>query len=293
MKIDENSNAKKEKLKGIIPFVKEYAAGRGTHKDQAFYNKNNMYYNNAVSAIIRNGELYRTPQGVSYCYATLFRRYVKGETILLQVQLPHEDQNKEAFRHYIEWVINYSPWRDMFISKNINRILKEGVIVLDGGDNSVARVKEAAIAVRMAWENYAGNHKYKEIDLWWEVTQKVDPKLSFLAGKLMFAAQKIDDNKIFFKNSDSGHSPINYHMGSDNYHLTGWYLEKATRGGWSTAKKRGSLTRAIHNIANNIGKNDVVINPFPNTAVTSVIKREAFIEAMYSELPKLGELYNV
>src|SRR5690606_22503897 len=144
-----------------------------------------------------------------------------------------DDLSVEAYRNYIDWVVNHSPWRHAFISKNINRILKGGVAVLDASVNTKGYVKEAAIALRMAWENYANSGKYREIELWWDVAQKVNPNLSYIAAKAMFAPNKQRNNSIIMKSIDSGHAPINYH-GSDspNYHLTGWLKEQRTTRSW-------------------------------------------------------------
>lgn len=283
MKIDVN------KLKKAVPLIKEYAENRGRHVDQPFPEKGDHYYRNAVSAFIRDGKMERKSRATSYCYASLFKVVKKEDIILLQVQPCWDDLPEEAYRHYIDWVINYSPWRHAFISKNINRILKDGVAVLDASVETKSYIKEAAIALRMAWENYASSNKYQEIDLWWDVAQKVDPKLSYIAAKAMFKPHTNNLKEIIVKSCDEGHAPINYY-GSDkpNYHLTGWLKELRIKKSWRSVPI--STTQVIISITDMIDKTDVIVNPFPNYHNPSKkFKRGAFVEAMHSELPKLAE----
>lgn len=285
MKIDAN------KLKRALPLIRDYAENRGKHYDQPFPDKSDRYYRNAVSAFIRDGKMVRKPIGTSYCYASLFHSVKREDIILLQIQPCWDDLSEEAYRHYIDWVINYSPWRHAFISKNINRIFKDGVAVLDASVETMGYVKEAAIALRMAWENYAGNGKYKEIGLWWDVAQKVDPKLSYIAAKAMYKPHDSDLSTIVIKSCDEGHAPINYYgVGGRNNHLNGWLKEERNTRNWKNLRKMGNTVNEIISIVNNIGKTDVVVNPFDLARNTSkTYKREAFVEAMHSELPKLAE----
>lgn len=285
MKIDAN------KLKKALPLIKNYAENRGKHYDQLFPDKNDRYYRNAVSAFVRDGRMVRKSKDTSYCYASLFETVIKGDIILLQIQPCWDDLSEEAYRHYIDWVINYSPWRHAFISKNINRIFKDGVAVLDASVETMGYVKEAAIALRMAWENYTNSEKYKEIGLWWDVAQKVDPKLSYLAAKAMFKPHKNDPSSIIIKSHDEGHAPINYYgVGGRNNHLNGWLKEERGTRNWKSLRKMGNTVNEIISIVNNIEKTDVVVNPFaPIMNTSKTYKREAFVEAMHSELPKLAE----
>lgn len=285
MKIDAN------KLKKALPLIRDYAENRGKHYDQPFPNKSEHYSRNAVSAFIRDGKMVRSPLATSYCYASLFRTVGKEDIILLQIQPCWDDLSEAAYRHYIDWVINHSPWRHAFISKNINRIFKDGVAVLDASVETRGYVKEAAIALRMAWENYAGNGKYQEVGLWWDVAQKVDPKLSYIAAKAMSKPHSNNLSSIIMKYSDEGHAPINYYgVGGRNNHLNGWLKEERNTRNWKSLRKMGNTVSEIISIVNNIDKTDVVVNPFsPIFSSSKTYKREAFVEAMHSELPKLAE----
>lgn len=285
MKIDAN------KLKKALPLIKDYAENRGKNYHQRWLNSDNVY-GNAISAVVRGDELIRTSYSTSYCYASLMRKVKKNDIILLQVQPRHENQNEEAFRHYIDWVVNYSPWRHAFISKNINRIMKDGVVVVHQGDLTKGYIREACIAVRMAWENYWGNNKYTEVDVWWELVQKVSPNMAYIAGKTMTTPKKGSLSIIIPKHEDSGHAPINYYHSNDNFHINGWLKEERHSRGWKIIHDNGSITRKIANTFKLIGKTDVIVNPFAPGNTAKEYKREAFIEAMHSELPKLeAEIY--
>lgn len=287
MKIDVN------RLKKALPLVKEYASGRGINLHQKFPDKNDTpVYGNAISAIIRNNELLRTNSGSSYCYYSLMCKVKYDDVILLQVQPPNEDQNEEAFRQYIDWVVNISPWRHVFISKNINRIIKGGVVVVHRNNYSKAYLREACIALRMAWENYYGNKKYREVDVWWDVAQKVNPNLAYIATKAMTKPMDSDSSIIILKGSDTGHAPINYYQEKDNFHFNGWLRGSLTTRGWSSSSRtKPPVIKSIMEIINQIGSDGRPVNPFNNNRLSKCFKRQAFIEAMQSELPKLESEY--
>lgn len=287
MKIDAN------RLKKALPLIKDYAENRGKHLDQKFASGLDIYRGNAVSALIRDDKLVRNSYSTSYCYASLMSKERLNDIVLLQVQPHYEDQNEEAYRHYIDWVVNYSPWRHAFISKNINRIIRDGVVVAHRGDLPKQYLRTACIALRMAWENYSTNRKYLEVDIWWDLLQKVGPNLAYVAGKSMVTRKYSDSSLIVKKGHDTGHTPLEYSNNSYNLHINGWLKENMLKSGeWKSDSTIPSVTKRIDNIINNIGKTDVVVNPFAPHHRASEIKREAFIEAMHSELPKLeAEIY--
>lgn len=286
-----------ENLRSILPFVREYSSKVGTHlqpeapltRDNAV--GNNIWMGNAIVATLKNGKIIRNSTASCYCTGSFFAgQYQPDEPIFIQIQQCPEEQDPEAYRQYIKWVVNDSPWADAFITKNINTILKRRVAVIKPGLEKWYR-KEATIAIRMAWENYYNNRKFREIKLWWELAQKVDPDLSYLAGKVMF--YRDNNGKISQKGGESGHTPINYSRNVANYHLTGWYRRHQTKTGWSCARKNGDLVGKIKEIAQGVNASSVYKSPWSlERELATSYDPQKFIEAMYSELPALEGMKN-
>lgn len=202
-------------LRRVVPFVKEYAHTRGgkwQDEDE-----------NAVYAVLHEGGLNRI--NYHYCYGMLRdyhvyktnRSYMTNSwvthtnplAIFLQVQPKPENLEEEAFRHFIEWMMNYSPYRNAFISKNVSKVLKDGVVVLDVECQSDT-LGGAATAFRQAWENYYKFDepgRYMKTKIWWSLSQKIDPSVAFAISNSLLGL--VDGDKVVFNKQGSGHSPFN------------------------------------------------------------------------------------
>lgn len=284
-------------LRQALPLIKEYSQGRGVHVEQPFPNDQHAWTGNAPAAWIDNGVLTRYTANIQYCTGQLFNVWNIGDKkpiILVQVQPCWPDLSIDAFNAYIKWLTNDSPWSDAFISKNINRILKDGVMVIDGTQNR-AFVKEAVIASRMAWENYHKNGKYREIGVWYELSQKVHPNIAYVVAKLLTTVQKGNLNKLILKQAEQGHAPINANLHASNMHVNGWLIKKRARGGdnvWSyKAKGPPSITQAVLELINSFNADEKKANPFDLNSSSKEFDRKKFIEAMHDKLPALEERY--
>jgi len=201
-------------LRRVVPFVKEYVHTR----DGKWQGEEE----NAVYAVLHEGGLNRI--NYHYCYGMLrdYHTYRTSNTfmgnakvtdtnplaIFLQVQSKPDDLEEEAFRHFIEWMMNYSPYRNAFISKNVSKVLKDGVVVLDVECQSDT-LGGAATAFRQAWENYYKNYKagrYLKTKIWWGLSQKVDPSVAFAVSNSLLSI--VDGDKVVFNTQSSGHSPF-------------------------------------------------------------------------------------
>lgn len=200
-------------LKKIVPFVKEYASTRGgTGQGES---------QNAVCAVLHQKGINRIKY--HYCYGGLKSYSSIGITcgtdqsvtkdkplaIFLQVQPKPDEIDENAFRHYIEWVLNYSPWRNSFVSKNVSKVLKDGVVVVDPNTRSNT-LGSSMIGLRQAWENYYSQTKparYMKIQLWWKLSQKIDPTIAFTISNSLMNIDYV--GKVYFTDAQSGHSPFN------------------------------------------------------------------------------------
>lgn len=153
-------------------FVK--AVGKGVQPDTG----------NAVYAIAVGGKLIRTT------YHTCFGKLNHYEdefgddppdALLIQVQSPLTT-NFERYAIYYEWLFHYSPWRSVFITKDVSRMLKDRAIAVDTDVNRNL-MAGGAIACRHPWESFStwGNHIRVKVELWLAlVEQGNDPTLSFV-----------------------------------------------------------------------------------------------------------------
>lgn len=202
-------------LRKIVPFVKEYASTRGGLAQG--------YDENAVCAVLHEGGLNRIKY--HYCYGLLkdYPHYCASSSymaspsaartnplaIFLQVQDIPEDQDEEAFRHFYEWLLNYSPFRHSFISKNVSKMLKDRVAVLDA-ETQADTLGASMISFRQGWEDYyegtaSKGSRYLKTKIWWALAQKIDPAAAFAISN---STLDIIDGKIVYSTMLSGHSPF-------------------------------------------------------------------------------------
>lgn len=188
---------KREILRKVAPYVGQYAKTRGKHRYQPAKAQEVTKYaskiTNAVYAVVHEGGLNRF--GYHYCYGMLknYASYRAGNgyaemegtgvttkplAVLLQVQDKPELVNEEAFRHFIEWMLNYSPYRHSFVTKSVNRALSQKVVVVDA-DTPSDTMMGSMISFRHGWENYNRVQRYLKTNLWWELAQKIDPTIAF------------------------------------------------------------------------------------------------------------------
>lgn len=283
-----------KKLRKLVPFVKEYSEGVGTHvhqpliitdKSKRTYG-DSLWLGNAVVAYISRDGIVRNGRNFTYCTGSFFSGYHSNNRndILIQIQDRFPDLDEDAYRNYIAWVIKYSPWADAFISKNINTVLRRKIAVIDGSKPRWYK-KEATIAIRMAWENYYNSDTYHSVSLWWDLAKEVNPDLSFLAGMVVAAPKRDERNTIILTSARSGHFPINYSASSPNLNFDGWFNREMIQGGWSE-KGRGNIIGQVKNLVQNINSDKHKVNPFGDN-LTKSWKREDFIKSLRESLPKL------
>lgn len=283
-------------LRSVLPFVKEYAQGRGNHSDQKWPTPDHNY-GNAISAIVGGNPLQikRQPFNTTYCFATLNggMNVSDPKAILIQIQPCPDDLDEEAYRHYIQWVLNYSPWRKVFVSKSIDRVLKQGVVVADATAQADT-LMDGLIALRQAWDNYYKQPRYKQIGLWWELIQKVDPIPAFA----------IISNLIYLKDKDTvaeglihpGHSPFgDANVSLDNFvrrklvdESGSWAVDDRGRAWkiWDHGPHTAKLATLVKASLVSIGKDKGRVNPF-GSDMSKLYDRRKAIDCLISEIPNM------
>lgn len=214
---------KREILRKVAPYVGQYAKTRGVHKFQPKKSmaESQSAITNAVYAVVHEGGLNRL--GYHYCYGAIrdyktYRSYnayreltdgcnidTKPLAILLQVQDKPELVNEEAFRHFIEWMLNYSPYRHTFVTKSVNRALSQNVVIVDA-DTASDTMAGAMISFRHGWENYYDTQRYLKTNLWWELAQKIDPTIAFAISHSLIDLGK--DGKVTDNAAHSDHTAL-------------------------------------------------------------------------------------
>lgn len=300
---------KQSVLRSVRPLVREYSSTRGGERQGLG--------GNAVVGII-----HKKPNGpvinrinYSSCYGSL---YNYGENaysgdfcndeimgILLQVQPKPPAVNEDAYRHYIEWVLNYSPWRHAFVSKSVSKVLKDGVVLVDPEQTS-DYMMSAMIGFRQCWENFNSNNQHKRINLWWDVAQHVNPTIAFTTTHL-FLMEKTDNSIIL--GPVGGHSSLNPSQASNENLLSFIKGEKKDRsrsfkesksynkysGGlasiWKGVKKGPTITSFVDETLRSTIAGKVKVNPFANKDSLSYSK-PAVVEAFVASIPELErEIY--
>lgn len=85
--------------------------------------------------------------------------------MLSAVMAPHMDKNYVPV--FIDWLVNRSPWRDVFVDKNVESILKYGYLV--NADFPTRFITSAMIASRFPTESYSGDTFEKRCLVWREL----------------------------------------------------------------------------------------------------------------------------
>ena len=293
---------KRSVLQAVRPLVKDYSSTRGEkgqylngnavvgviHKKPNGLKINRIHYNSCY------GSLYE--YGTSTCGVGFRNDEIMG--ILLQVQPKPLDVNEDAYRHYIEWMLNYSPWRHAFVSKSVSKVLKDGVVLVDPEQPS-NYMMSAMIGFRQCWENFSGNHQYKRINLWWDIAQHVNPTIAFVTTH-PFLVEKSDSSIILggvsghasLQGTSPNHNLLSFIKGkkkdsSRSFKLSKTYEKYGSLASIWTGVKKGPIISDFVNetLKSTIG-DKVKVNPFVKNESLSYSK-PAVVEAFVSAIPDL------
>lgn len=85
--------------------------------------------------------------------------------VLSAVMYPHMD--KDDVPVFIDWLVNRSPWAEVFVDKDVNSILKYGYLV--NADFPTRFIASAMIASRFLSESYSGDTFESRCKVWREL----------------------------------------------------------------------------------------------------------------------------
>ncbi len=288
---------KLETLRLIAPHVKTFVEGRGKHEDQLFPKDAKGL---SVGAYVFKTGLMRHPWHNTYCFANMNGAGNGAEALLMQVQPPHDSVSEEAYRHYIEWMLNWSPWRNVFVTKSVNKVLKLGVVVIDPSFRA-ATVMGGMIALRYPWENHSNYCHYTKVPLWWELAKKIDPLEAFAVVNNIVLTT--NPESLLFGEICSGHSALATGTGFqhrlDNFvrrHLVD-YTEPVKIGGSGQAstiwddKSKGLIrfSKKVEAVINTIGKKAAGANPFALQYESKRFTSSELVDCLSSNLPNMKE----
>lgn len=118
--------------------------------------------------------------GNTACHAALNGGHPVKKPIAILNQLQEYRAGEDVARRFYEWLFNYSPFHNVFVTKSAKRALSERVVVASVkpcGDILVGGL----IAARLVTEDHMQNGNYRNGVMWHElVTRGVDPTLSFV-----------------------------------------------------------------------------------------------------------------
>lgn len=255
---------------------------------------------NAVYAISAEDEYVVVP------YNTCFGRLsglkstwhlIEGLPDAVFIQIQTTGVAVEKTRMFYEWLTNFSPYRDAFITKDASEILKKKALILDTGVRAELMVG-GAITARSPWEAFSGiRYTQDSLLLWNEMVEAgINPDFAFISA---FGMRKSGKNLTV--GTSQGHSALQYGVGAVgalNIHQN--FMNRVTKGKgstyrskcgyetpsqlWQVPVKKGIgdfstwLRDTVEEIAN--GKKSEKINPFANVSTTSVVTKDKFIAGL-------------
>lgn len=213
-------------LESLDSFVDEYASTRGKHHYQT--EDGNARY--ALLDSTSKGKLKLKRISYYTCFGRLNHLdYEHGlnverpEALLIQIQksLYGKDDFDKEFHLYYEWLFNFSPFRDAFITKDAAKTIDKGIIVVDTTIDSRIMIG-GAISTRHPWENFAGYAAQMRpiMRLWKKMVEEgMNPNYAFV---LAFGLRTNDNGATWMiTNSGFGHQVLpysHYEDAANNYH---------------------------------------------------------------------------
>jgi hypothetical protein len=107
--------------------------------------------------------------------------------LLFDVAVNHsqvKEDKREMYKRYIHYILNESPWADVFLTKSVDEALKVGVFM--NLDYSVSVIKGASIALREGSEYQRGLTDFNRL-----LDEEVSPNAAYLACVAVANMQQI------------------------------------------------------------------------------------------------------
>jgi hypothetical protein len=262
-----------------LPAYRKYVKGVGVGKQSMDWINN--------TAIVTGSKMKH--YGHSGCFSGFAAEETEQEWdyILLQVndkQAYSGGSSKDVLHTYYEWLLHYSLFRSVFVSKNLSRILKDRVLIIDPTKDAKL-VINGMVAARMAWEQQYNTST--RIQVWYDLVQMgTDPAQAFamvscLVKKLKgYTLQANNNHEIFESTNEVMHLNFleqNLNLEGHSFKEIGGYssigsLFKSNRDDgfdlWSFIKDRWGESKK----PNDWGVSVSTLNHYTKGKFTSVVK---------------------
>lgn len=167
--------------------------------------------NAAAMLVNEDGKVLRTDTGPCHGFLNRSVGYspkAKKMYLISSLQNFHPDLDKAAIDPYMTWLVNDSPYADVFVVKDIEEIKKYNwVMRLNVPSNLLLG---ACIATRFLSEKYQSNHMPSRSKLWLRfIKAGLTPSQAFLA---IFSFKETEEG-VSAQIMADGHTPINANFG--------------------------------------------------------------------------------
>ena len=157
-----------------------------------------------------------------YCHAGLRRCPPKDDPIAVLNQVQGFRAGEDVATRFLEWLLNYSPYRDVFTTKNVKEILETNLVVADTENVDANLMVSALMSQRACSENYSGNRNFSIANTWDRLVQLgVHPSLAFAASHWFRPDEKLSTISLYARTHHTG-------IGSDAVSLWNFYDEETT-----------------------------------------------------------------
>jgi len=307
----------------VMSAYDEYASkvGSANHHQQCLLRDSECWNTptNAVYAVLQeSGNLWRSSYHI--CFGRLNEqknwnptvRTDPAAVIFVQIQQKLLDKHgisDEMAHTYYEWLFNYSPYRDTFITKDHRKVLADKVVMLTA-DIDASLMLGACSAVRLPWESYYTEYKLPSIvHLWWELVSKgSDPTVSLALANQF---NKASGSEWIIRSTKAGHQFLDIddsntvlsfsegkHIGSRKFNKTHCLDEdlgitgiwKHDHAGSVSIGNYGSIKKWLNNAI--VGVSGAKVNPF-NSYTTPSYKLPALVEGLTAATSTIKGLINV
>lgn len=206
-------------LDNVLAHAESYASTRGQdYQDE----QNNIRY--ALIHGAKAGKLTKISYGTCFGALNNLSYYTDPvptsiQAMLVQMQWNHAEGGKPSFDKnfhlYYEWLFNWSPYRDAFITKDATDATQKGVVIVDADVDNRLMVG-GAICLRHPFESFSSCVAIRPlVGLWSKMVESgYDPNYAFVVAMGMVGV----DDGWSYRGSSFGHASLRYGEGHMNYH---------------------------------------------------------------------------
>lgn len=237
---------------------RKFAIDKFLHQRKQDKNLRSFSYNAEYAFIFDDSEKYHWID-YHYCAAGI-RSYFQGNKdnidCLIWGVMKERDISNDDKSLFYEWLLNHSPFKDVFISKQV----EEGeYLLVDVRATSLPMLAGGLMASRLPWENYSGNNVHKLAHVWAELVKRgVHPDFAFSYSHALTS----DDKTLYLRNVTSQHMSVTIvpyaGMYYDDNHLA--FIKHDLKKSWTTYHNSMSWCGPSLLFPNTTGKSKITLN---------------------------------